>query len=49
MCEVVVMLFSELEGSTLEELIDGFRGPPLDGEEYRSRALSSPTVRRSAG
>lgn len=32
---VVVMLFSELEGSTLEELIDAFRGPPLNGEEYR--------------
>jgi len=29
------MLFSELEGSTLDELIDAFRGPPLDGEEYR--------------
>lgn len=29
------MLFSELEGSTLEELIAAFRGPPLDGEEYR--------------
>ncbi len=35
MCVVVAMLFSELEGSTLEELIDAFRGPPLDGEEYR--------------
>jgi HEAT repeat protein len=32
---LVAMLFSELEGSTLEELIDAFRGPPLDGEEYR--------------
>ncbi len=29
------MLFSELESSTLEELITAFRGPPLDGEEYR--------------
>ncbi len=29
------MLFSELEGSTLEELIAAYRGPPLDGEEYR--------------
>ncbi len=32
---IVAMLFSELEGSTLEELIDAFRGPPLDGEQYR--------------
>lgn len=32
---MVAMLFSELEGSTLEELIDAFRGPPLDGEGYR--------------
>lgn len=29
------MLFSELEGSTLDELTAAFRGPPLDGEEYR--------------
>lgn len=30
------MLFSELEGSTLDELIAAFHGPPLDGEEYRA-------------
>ncbi len=33
---IVLMLFSELEGNTLEELIAAFRGPPLDGEEYRA-------------
>ncbi len=32
---MVAMLFTELEGSTLEELIAAYRGPPLDGEEYR--------------
>lgn len=30
-----MMLFSELESSTLEELITAFRGSPLEGEEYR--------------
>ncbi len=34
--DVPVMLYSELEGSTFEELIAAFRGPPLDGEEYRA-------------
>ncbi len=32
---IVAMLFSELEGSTLEELTAAYRGPPLDGEEDR--------------
>lgn len=30
------MLLSELKGSTLNQLIVAFRGPPLDGDEYRA-------------